>query len=216
MTIKKVSFNLTVLGVVCILLALSGCSSKKHLQTIDEQKTQLDKANRTINELKKKIGDLDNSLKEVQETREGLLREKRELSDSISNLRSEIRKIEQEKTDLNATVVDGEKSADNASRRIKSLNSQIQALKKELEENEALLASKDTNISMLQNTQAELNDSLTQQRQQIATLGNDNNTLSQQMYESIASKNKTIKILIGILVLTVIVMGVGIIKGIKK
>jgi len=133
-------------------------------------------------------------------------------SDSINVLKAQIIKIENKMNELTTSIVEAKKSIDISAQLIRSFNNQIITLKNELKEKEALIALKDKDIAMLQNTQFELNDSLSQQRAQISVLKNEENALYQYMNKSISSKNKYIAILLIVLVLMVFALSFGKIK----
>ena len=114
--------------------------------------------------------------------------------------------------ELTTSIVEAKKSIDISAQLIRSFNNQIITVKNELKEKEALIVLKDKDIAILQNTQFELNDSLSQQRAQISVLKNEENALYQYMNKSISSKNKYIAILIIVLVLIVLALSFGTIK----
>ena len=83
-------------------------------------------------------------------------------------------------------------------------------------EKEALISSKDSEISRLRNNLAELNNTISNQKQQIASLNGEKNALTTQMQETTASKNRTITILAVLLGIAVIVAIAGFVMARKR
>ncbi|MBN2206336.1 MAG: hypothetical protein JW742_02940, partial [Candidatus Aminicenantes bacterium] len=82
--------TLAVAAVLAFVLAVTGCAAKKHVQTIEEQKVQLDDAAVRISELEKGNAVLTKDLAETKTALEGSQAKTKELSSSVASLKEQL------------------------------------------------------------------------------------------------------------------------------
>ncbi|MGB8951587.1 MAG: hypothetical protein WCC06_02830 [Candidatus Aminicenantales bacterium] len=192
---KRGLIAMVIMVVVLSILTMAGCATKKHLLTIEDQKTQLDQANSRIIELQGSIDDLNKNLRETKGVLENTQAEKKQLSSRVSSLNSQVLTLESQKVELEKSVAAGKEFNEQSKKRERNLNSQVNALNKEMTEKGELIASKDSEISSFQIAQAKLKESVASQNQQISTLNDEKNALSAQIQKTVSGKNRLIIIL---------------------
>jgi chromosome segregation ATPase len=200
---KKPYFGMVITAVVLLILSTVGCASK--MATTKEQKVQLGQADSRISELQENNKALNKNLMDTKSALENAQNENKQLSLTINTLENQIATLESQKGELEKAVKAGKEFEEKSRKRTSSLNSQINALKKEVAEKGTLIASKDAEISSLQKAQAALKDSGANQNQQISALNDEKSTLSEQLKKTISSKNRLITILAVLLCIAVIV-----------
>lgn len=207
----KKNLAFLVLGVIAlVLLTAPGCTTKKHLATIEEQKAQVEKADNRINELQQSNEALDKSLKETRSALEAAQNENSQLKQAVGSLKDQIAGLESQKAELAKTAAADKESYNKKTR---SLNSQISVLKKDLAEKEARIGSKDAEISQLQTREAALKATADDQSRKMAALNTEKDALSAQLKKTVSGKNLLIGILAVLLGLAVILAVVGFVRS---
>lgn len=214
----KKKLSILVLGVfVVALLTMAGCSAKKHLATIEEQKAQLDQANSRINELQQGNEALDKSLQDTKGLLDGAKNENKQLSANLTSLKDQITGLENEKAELDKALAAGKETEESYIKKTRSLNGSISALKKKVAEAESLIAAKDAEISSLKTTsEAALKAAADDQARKVAALNSEKDALSAEMEKTVSGKSRTIWILEILLALAVVLAIVGFVRGRKK
>ena len=215
MTKKK----LAVLGlgvIAVVLLTMTGCASKKHIATIEDQKARLDQANSRINELQQGNEALNKSLQDTQSLLDKAKGENQQLSANAASLKDQIAALEGAKAELDKALAAGKETEASYQIKVRGLNGLISGLKKKVAEAEALIASKDTEISSLQTREADLKAAAEDQNRKMAALNTEKDALSTRLEKTLSDKNRLILILAVLLGLAVILAIVGFARGRKR
>jgi len=213
----KKKLAVLVLGVLAVvLLTMAGCASKKHLATIEGQKVRLDQANSRINELQQGNEALDKSLQDTKGMLDSARNETEQLSANVASLKDQIAALEGQKAELAGAVAVGKETEESYKIKTRNLNGLISGLKKKVAEMESLIASKDTEISSLQTSEAALKAAAEDQNRKMAALNGEKDALSTRMGKTVSDKNRLIGILAVLLGLAVILAIVGFVRGRKK
>jgi len=209
MTNKRLA--LLVLGLMAlVLLTTAGCVSKKqHLALMAEQKAQIDQAQTRIHELEKTNDALTKGSADAKAALAAAQNEIGQLKDSAGSLKQQIAALENEKAELDKAVAAGKVSEESYKKKTRSLNGMIAGLKKDLAEKEALIASKDTEISRLQANEAALKAAAAEQNKKMTALQKERDDLQALMDKTISGKNTLIYILAALLAVAVILAIVG-------
>lgn len=188
---------------------LTSCTPKKHLITIEEQKAKIEAANNRIATLEKEKAELDKLLRETQRGLEETRAERVRLKEEVDSLNSKVAGLEKEKADLLATSKSSEEAA---TKRLRSLNIQLQNIRKQIREKEAELETKEAEITALQAKEATLSKADEENKARIASLNTDMQNLSTKMDKTIAAKNRLIIILIVLLAGALILAVFGLVR----
>lgn len=188
---------------------MTSCTPKKHLITIEEQKAKIEAANNRIATLEREKAELEKSLGQTQRGLEETRAERVRLKEEVDSLNSKVAGLEKEKADLLASSKSSEEAA---AKRLRSLNIQLNNIRKQIKEKEAELATKEAEISALQMKEATLNKANEENKARIASLNTDMQNLSAKMDKTIAAKNRLIIILIILLAGTVILAVFGLVR----
>jgi chromosome segregation ATPase len=214
MTNKKLA--VLALGVVAlVLLTTAGCTSKKHIATIEDQKARLDQANSRINELQQGNEALDKSLQETKGTLGGARKENLQLAANVASLKDQITALEGTKAELDKALAAGKETEASYQKKVRGLNGLIGGLKKKVADAEALIASKDAEISALKTSEASLKAAADEQARKMAALTTEKDNLSATLDKTVASKKSTTLILAVLLGLAVLLAIVGFVRGRK-
>jgi chromosome segregation ATPase len=207
---KKKLFVLALGVVVLVLLTTAGCTAKKKVATIEEQKVQVEKADNRINELQQSNEALDKNLKDTQSALAAAQSENSQLKQAVGSLKDQVAGLESQKAEL-ASKAAADKESYN--KKTRSLNGQIGVLKKDLAEKEARIASKDAEISQLQTREAALKAAADDQSRKMAALNSEKDALSAQLKKTVSGKNLLIGILAVLLALAVILAVVAFVRS---
>jgi chromosome segregation ATPase len=214
----KKKLSILVLGTIAVaLLTMAGCSAKKHLATIEEQKAQLDQAASRIDELQQGNEALDKSLQDTKGLLDSAKSENKQLTTNLGSLKEQITTLENEKAELDKALAAGKETEASYQKKVRGLNGSISALKKKVAEMESAIAAKDAEISSLKTTgEAALKAAADDQARKVAALNSEKDVLSAQMEKTVSGKSRTIWILEILLALAVILAIVGFVRGRKK
>jgi chromosome segregation ATPase len=207
---------LAVLVTLIFVLALTGCTAKKHLKTIEEQKAQLDEAAYRISELEKGNEALNKDLAAAKSSLEGVQVKTKELAANVASLKDQLAGLEAQKAELDKALAAGKETEASYQKKVRALNGSIGTLKKKVAEMESLVAAKDAEIVTLQQNEAALKAAAEEQSKRMAALNADKDALATHLNQANASKKQTTLILGSLLALAVLLAIIGIVRGRKK
>jgi len=213
---KKTLAVLAVGVAVIFLFASTGCTAKKHLRTIEEQKAQLDQANSQINELQKGNETLNKSLDDAKSALASAQGENKQLSANAASLKEQLAALENQKSELDKALAAGKESEASYQKKIRGLNGLAANLRTKITEAEAQISAKDSEIAALKAGEAALKAAAEEQSRQMATLNTAKDDLAALMDKTVSGKNQTILILAILLGLAIIAAIIGIVRGRRR